>query len=863
VPERPGRHDSPVTSAGHRDRTGEEPDRCEAVRDRLEQLVDPSPAVAYCLEPVPPYRLTFVSGSLGRRLGGTAAGMLADPAPLGGRLHPDDAGAFAATLDALPVTGRAVVEHRLRRPDGGWGWVRDEQVLVRDAAGRPVEIVGSLLDVTDRRRADERAERLQRFTEGLAAALTPEQVASSALLPALSVLGAHGVALVLSDPDADPPTLSVIGSAGYPPELVEHWRRLPLDHDTPGGVAVLTGTPVYLSSWAEAHERFPRMFRLPGSARQQAWAALPLRSAGQVIGALAVGFAAAGGVSPDERRFLETVATQCALAVERSRLYGTAATEWERLTAAGERLGRLQQVTAGLAEALTVEQVAAVMVRGGLSVAGCRSAWIGVLDESGDELVALAASFPVEPGGPAARIPLDAASPRAEVTRTGQAVWLPSTADALARYPGLRAIGIADGALGVVPLASHGRSIGAMMLSFAAEGAFDDDERALIITLAEQCAQALERARLHERAHDVALALQQSMLPTTLPRVPGLELTARYHPAIETLEVGGDWYDVVPLPGGRVGLTVGDVVGRGLRAATTMGQLRSALAALALSEESPAKALDGLERFAGQVEGARLATVAYGVLDPVDGTFQYACAGHPPPLVIHPDGTAAYLEGGRSPLLCALPAGSTGPRSEDTVVLEPGARLVMFSDGLVERRRESLDEGLRRLAEQAVAVGGGAGWSDELVRRMLAGAGDDDVALLSATYAPVFRARRPARPELLAGLRRELRTWLTAVGVDADTAADVLLASGEATANAVEHAFRDARDAAGAELVLELRLGAGRELTVRVTDTGRWRQVPAPGDRGRGLRMMRAVMDSVEVDSGEGGTMVTMRRRPA
>jgi serine/threonine-protein kinase RsbW len=137
------------------------------------------------------------------------------------------------------------------------------------------------------------------------------------------------------------------------------------------------------------------------------------------------------------------------------------------------------------------------------------------------------------------------------------------------------------------------------------------------------------------------------------------------------------------------------------------------------------------------------------------------------------------------------------------------------------------------------------------------------VALLSATYAPVFRARRPARPELLAGLRRELRTWLTAVGVDADAAADVLLASGEATANAVEHAFWDARDAAGAELVLELRLGAGRELTVRVTDTGRWRQVPAPGDRGRGLRMMRAVMDSVEVDSGEGGTMVTMRRRPA
>jgi GAF domain-containing protein len=307
-----------------------------------------------------------------------------------------------------------------------------------------------------------------------------------------------------------------------------------------------------------------------------------------------------------------------------------------------------------------VQQVAAVMVRGGLSVAGCRSAWIGVLDETGEALGVLAASFPVEPGGPAARIPLSAASPRAEVTRTGQPVWLSSAADALSRYPGLRAIGIADGALGVVPLVSHGKPIGAMMLSFADEGTFDAAERALITTLAEQCAQALERARLQERSHDVALALQQSMLPSALPEVDGLELTARYHPAVESLEVGGDWYDVVALPDGRVALAVGDVVGRGLGAATTMGQLRSALAALALSTESPALVLDGLERFARQVEGARLATVVYGVLDPAAGTFRYAWPGHPPPLVLRPGGGTELLEEGRSPLLCALPAARAG-----------------------------------------------------------------------------------------------------------------------------------------------------------------------------------------------------------
>jgi anti-sigma regulatory factor (Ser/Thr protein kinase) len=192
-------------------------------------------------------------------------------------------------------------------------------------------------------------------------------------------------------------------------------------------------------------------------------------------------------------------------------------------------------------------------------------------------------------------------------------------------------------------------------------------------------------------------------------------------------------------------------------------------------------------------------------------------------------------------------------------VLVPGARLLLYSDGLVERRRESLNVGLRRLVEHATEVGGGPGWSDELVRRMLVGSGDDDVALLTATYEPVFSTRLPARPERLAGLRRELRGWLTAVGVGPEDAGDVLLACGEAVANSVEHAYADA---AGG-LAVELRLAAGWELTLRVADTGRWRQVPAPGDRGRGLSMMRAVMDSVEVRSGEGGTVVTMRRRLA
>jgi anti-sigma regulatory factor (Ser/Thr protein kinase) len=228
-------------------------------------------------------------------------------------------------------------------------------------------------------------------------------------------------------------------------------------------------------------------------------------------------------------------------------------------------------------------------------------------------------------------------------------------------------------------------------------------------------------------------------------------------------------------------------------------------------------------------------------------------------LVLRPGGGTELLEAGRSPLLCALPAGTTGPRPEGTYLLEPGDRLLLYSDGLVERRRESLTVGLVRLAEAAVAVGDGPGWSDELVRRMTAGAGDDDVALLAVAFAPTFRTTVPASPEKLSGLRRELRGWLAAVGADDDTASDVLLACGEAAANAVEHAFPEDPG----ELTVELRLSADRRLTLRVADTGQWRRVPAPGDRGRGLPLMRAVMDSVLVEPGEGGTVVTMQRRLA
>ena len=325
--------------------------------------------------------------------------------------------------------------------------------------------------------------------------------------------------------------------------------------------------------------------------------------------------------------------------------------------AAGERLGRLQQVTAGLAEALTVEQVAAVMVRGGLSVAGCRSAWIGVLDDTGEALVVLAASFPVEPGGPAARIPLDAASPRAEVTRTGQSVWLPSAADALARYPGLKAIGIADGALGVVPLVSHGRPIGAMMLSFA-------DERHLRRRRAGPDHHAGRAVRAGAGAGPAARARRttwrwpcsRACCPARCRRWPGWTLAARY------------------LPGGRLAARSAGTGTTWSRCPTAGSRSPSATWSAAVSAPPPRwascaarwrrwrcptarrpRVLDGLERFARQVEGARLATVAYGVLDPVGGTLRVRLR-RPPAAAGAARRTADHAAPGGRPVAAAVRA---------------------------------------------------------------------------------------------------------------------------------------------------------------------------------------------------------------
>jgi anti-anti-sigma factor len=366
-----------------------------------------------------------------------------------------------------------------------------------------------------------------------------------------------------------------------------------------------------------------------------------------------------------------------------------------------------------------------------------------------------------------------------------------------------------------------------------------------------------ERVGALRREHRNAETLQRSLLPDRLPNVPGVELASRYLPGGAGLEVGGDWYDVFTLPSGRLGLTIGDVVGRGLAAAATMGQLRTALRAYAIETDSPAAVLQRLSRLADEFEAAQMATLVYAVLDPNAQTLSFASAGHPPPLLIDPDGAASYVMEGRS-----LPLGVTkAARAEATIRIRPGSTLVLYTDGLIERRRGSIDESMEALK---AAVEGHTRdleslCDDRILQPPRPESSGDDVALLVVRQVPApirdLRLLLPAEPQVVATFRRAVGQWATLSGASDEEAHDLAFAVGEAVTNVVEHAYTSA----GGQVEVEASIQQGLARIV-VRDRGRWR--PSRTDEGgRGLLLMQELVEKVDVVSGPGGTEVRLSHR--
>ena len=369
---------------------------------------------------------------------------------------------------------------------------------------------------------------------------------------------------------------------------------------------------------------------------------------------------------------------------------------------------------------------------------------------------------------------------------------------------------------------------------------------------------------------DVVEQAQLSLLPPSRPMLPDVGRSGSYHRATSVHAAGGDWYDAVALGGGRVALVVGDAVGHGVPAAGAMSRLRGAMRSTALRDPSPNIVLGALDDFAAQMEDVEGASVFYAVLDAASGSLAYAAAGHPAPLVVHADGSTTFLPVTPRPPLGSLPGATTDVAEH---VLEQGATLVLFSNGAVAGAGREPDEALQRLADAARTVLDVPGALDAEAASGLAAAvaegvrrpqgWPDDVAVLVAhrRHAGVepLRLELTALPSALPGVRRRLGAWLTGLGMGEQDRVGVMVAVGEACANAAEHAYRGTEPG---PMGVTADVDVDGVLTVTVWDHGTWRPPDRdPGDRGRGLLIMRQLVDGVVLEERPRGTTVTLSLR--
>ncbi|MEU0223216.1 SpoIIE family protein phosphatase [Streptomyces sp. NPDC006284] len=527
-----------------------------------------------------------------------------------------------------------------------------------------------------------------------------------------------------------------------------------------------------------------------------------------------------------------------------------------------------------LAEARSTEEV--LRVAAGLSMPGFSPDGLAVFGVSGDRLTVIGHhGQPENDMNPFVNMPLETDYPAAEVVRAGRAVYLSSPEQYRSRYPLTWPLAERFGrrSWAFLPLTVAGRTMGAWMAAFAYPVAFTPDERSVLTTVARMLAQALSRAGAAETQRELTDGLQRSMLPVLAPEIPGMTVAARYVPTGGGLQVGGDWYDMIPLPGGRFALVIGDVQGHDVRAAGLMGQLRIALRAYAAEGHRPDAVLSRASHFlhgltqAGDPGDLRFATCYYAEVDPATGTLESARAGHLDPVVRMADGTALIrATAGGLPL--GIDPDSDYPTTR--LALEPGDTLMLCTDGLVEtgghdlhsgwdRLRVILEEHEGALEELADAlVQAVHGPSSHHTTGPLADRREDDIALLllcregggcGCGDSPVLRTplRRTmltvaqAEPERIATARQHLRDLLHDWPCEEQRDAAVLLLS-EMLTNVLVHTDADAL------LVAEVTGAPGeRRIRVEVTDSGddlpHKRRPGEMASSGRGLMLIELLAD--------------------
>ncbi|MEV7389186.1 SpoIIE family protein phosphatase [Streptomyces sp. NPDC091215] len=520
--------------------------------------------------------------------------------------------------------------------------------------------------------------------------------------------------------------------------------------------------------------------------------------------------------------------------------------------ATSERTVRMNTLTAALAEALTSKEVVRAVAAHVLPPFGADGLLVWVM-ESGRQRVVGHAGYPQDfirlmDGIAVADYPVAADAIRA------RAPWfVESVGEYLRRYPTLGRFAAASQkeAWAFLPMIASGHAIGMCVVSFVRPRSFSDEERALLTALSGMVGQALERARLYDVEHARAQGLQRSLLPRTLPCLPAARTAARYLPAGRGEQVGGDWYDVLPLSADRVAMVIGDVMGHGIPEAATMGQLRTAVRTLTDLDMPPDELLSRLNDLVSDLSEDSYATCLYAVFDPVTRMLSFSLAGHPPPVVVHPDGTV------RTPDVTAdPPLGAAEPPFETHQLLLPEeSLLVLCTDGLVESPAQSLDQGLGRLQQtlarhaapvftardEAEDIRRLGHLCDQVVSALLpqhTQTNDDAVLLITHTRAinpdDVATCNLPEDPRAAGQAREFVRERLNAWGLDELATTTELLAS-ELVGNVIRHA----------EGPIRLRLLNSRFMTCEVYDgslsTPRIRHPAYTDEGGRGLQLVSAL----------------------
>ena len=679
-------------------------------------------------------------------------------------VHPDDrAAADEAIGDAIAARSQYTIEVRNVRPDGEARWTVSRGRVLVDTRGEPARILGTSLDVTEARA--EAQSRLAAIQRAAAIAEVAAEVAHATRIDELAdivlrgaqVLGAESGGVAVRDPLDGRVYLhlgrgleDVVRTLAPETELGPQGIEIELDDALPTQWVARHGERVLLPDLATAVARWPQMAEVSEVLGVRALAALPLRIEGRLLGCFVAYWLADHPFADEDVELLEGLSAQIALSISRLQADAERDEAVRAMTGAHARLQLLADVGRVLSGTLDVRRQLEQLAGLAVPVLGDWG-WLVAVDDHG-RLTEMAAAHrdPDRVDEVAAYVRLMATSLTDEgaarvVARTGEPLIIPKLTDERIEraYEDVAArealIALGPSSVVAVPLRARGQTLGVLALSNGADrGVHSAAEIETAVEVGRRAGTALDQMRLFAAQRALADALQRSML-TDPPHLEGCEIVVRYVPAAAGAEIGGDWYDAFVQPDGSTVLAIGDVAGHDTRAAAAMGQVRGLLRGISYaSTRTPAAVLAELDR---AIDGLALDTMATALVaqltrDPSGSArMRWASAGHPAPVVVSPDGGVRVLDAGSADLL--LGVDPRHPRHDRSTELAPGCTVLLYTDGLVERRDRDIDAGTNELVR---VLGDTAGLPvellcDRLLERLFLPDAEDDVAVLALRLA--------------------------------------------------------------------------------------------------------------------------------